>query len=316
MKTNQKLSTGHDHLVRRLSENQHGVVAWQQLRDLGVSRSAIRHRIAAGALDPLSPRVLRLVGSPPHPKQNLMAAVLDAGPTAAISHDAAAALWGLPGFWLGSLDVSRQRRAKRGGPMLSELHEPTRLPTTHITSVDGIPVTSVPRTLLDLAGAPGINERRLERAVDNAISLSPPVLPLLHSMVTEMAGRGRRGLAIMRGLLAERPPEYVPPASGLEARVIDLLDDAGIATRRQVDLGGEHWIGRVDLVVLNTRLVVEVDSALHHTSRSDRERDARRDEHLRAASYQVIRVTDEEAFRRPWSVAPRVRQALHEAAAA
>ncbi len=245
-----------------------------------------------------------------------MAAVLDAGREAVVSHEAAAALWGLPGFWLGSLDVSRPRRAARGLPMLGELHEPVLLPTSHVTTLDGIPVTSVARTLFDLAGAPGIHEKRIERATDNAISLSPPVLPMLHAMLDELGGRGRPGVGIMRELLSERPLGYVPPASGLEARVIDLLDAAGIATRRQVDLGGENWIGRVDLLVVGARLVVEADSALHHTSKSDRERDARRDEHLRGIGLEVVRITDEQAFRRPWLVAPRVRDAMRVAVTA
>lgn len=316
MKNNQRLSVRSDDLIRGLAENQHGVVAWQQLRNLGISRSAIRHRLRVGRLEAASTRVLRVAGSPPTQKQELMGAVLDAGAAAAVSHEAAAALWGLPGFWLGSLDVSRPRSAKRGTPMLGELHEPLLLPTAHLTTVDGIPVTSVPRTIFDLAGSQGISEQRLERAMDNAISLSPPVLPLLHSMLGELGGRGRSGLGIIRELLSQRSLDYVPPASGLEARVIELLADAGIGTRRQVDLGGEHWIGRVDLLVTGTRLVVEVDSALHHTSRSDRQRDSRRDEHLRAAGYEVIRLTDEQAFRRPWEIAPLVRQALREAVAA
>lgn len=239
-----------------------------------------------------------------------MTAVLDAGPGAAISHEAAAALWGLPGFWLGSLDVSRRRRAHRGVPMFGELHEPVFLPSTHLTTVDGIPVTSVARTLFDLAGAPGMHEHRVERAVDNALSLSPSVLPLLHAMLGELAGRGRPGVELMRMLLEDRPTGYVAPASGLEARVIDLLAEAGVSTRRQVDLGGEHWIGRVDLVVDGTNVVVEADSALHHTSRTDRQRDARRDELLQAAGFDVVRITDEQAFRRPWVVAPLVQAAV------
>jgi hypothetical protein len=86
-----------DDAIRELAASQHGMVAWVQLRSAGISRSAIRHRLQRGTLCPVTPGVLRLAGTPASPEQELMAAVLDAGPTAAASHEAAACLWELPG---------------------------------------------------------------------------------------------------------------------------------------------------------------------------------------------------------------------------
>lgn len=303
-----------DAQIRRLAAAQHGLLASHQLRGLGISRSWVRHRLAAGELEVVSPRVLRLVGSVATPRHDLMAAVLDAGVGAAASREAAAALWGLPGFWPGPLDVTRLRCSGRRRPGVGDAHETGFLPAHHVSTIDNIPVTSVARTLFDLAGVPGMSDRRLVRAVDNAISMSPPVLPRLHSALVELSRRGRPGVAIMRGLLDERPPGYVAPASGLEARVIELLAESGIATRRQVDLGGEHWIGRVDLLVVGRPLVIECDSGLHHTSLSDRARDARRDEELGRLGFGIVRITDEETFHRPWVVAAKVLERLRAAA--
>ncbi len=98
--------------------------------------------------------------------------------------------------------------------------------------------------------------------------------------------------------------------SGLEARAIALLEEAGIFADRQVDLGGESWIGRVDLRVEEAPVVVEVDSAVHHTSPSDRERDRRRDEQLAELGLTVVRVTEEDVFLRPWAVPLRVAEAI------
>jgi len=299
-----------DELIRTLAIHQHGVVARLQLRDRGVSRSAIRSRISSGALVPLSPRVVLAAGCPPSWKQDLMAAVLDAGPLAAASHEAAAALLGLPGYWQGPLDVSRQRRAERGLPVLGELHEPKYLPEHHVTEIDGIRVTTLPRTLFDLAGVAGARIERTSLAVDNATSRNPAVLAGLRRMLDELSVQGRPGITDMREILEIRPEGYVPPASGLEARAIALLDEAGIATRRQVDLGGDSWVGRVDLLAVGFPVVIEVDSAVHHTSHSDRLRDQRRDEELAALGLRVVRITDFEVFVRPWAVAPRVRAAL------
>ena len=132
--------------------------------------------------------------------------------------------------------------------------------------------------------------------------MSPGLLRALHRMLPELAERGRTGITLMRELLANRPMGYIAPASGLEDRVIRLLDDAGIKTKRQVDVGGDDWIGRTDLLVVGTNVVIEVDSARFHTSLLDRKRDERRDEELRAAGFAPVRVTEEDVWHAPEKV--------------
>jgi very-short-patch-repair endonuclease len=304
-----------DRPIRDLAARQHAVVATAQLQSAGLGRTARLHRVRAGVLEPLSRRVYRLAGSVPTLQQDLMAAVIDAGPGAAVSRESAAEIWGLPGFSPTRPQVTRLRSEARRRPALGDVHETGLLPPGHCSTSDGIPVTSIPRTLLDLAGTTGFPEPRLERALENAVSRSASVLPRLRTLVAELAVRGRPGIALMRELLEARPPGYVPPASGLEARVIALLEEVGIATRRQVDLGGEHWVGRVDLLVTDAPLVVECDSIIHHWSLPDRQRDARRDADLAAAGLTVVRITEDEAFHRPWVVAPRVVAARQKARA-
>ena len=233
-----------------------------------------------------------------------MAAVLDAGPLTVASHRTAAGLWRLPGFGLLDCDVSRLHGLDHEPIELARVHHPRLLPHHHTTVVEGIPVTTPARTLFDLAGI--LPPARTERAVDNALAMSPGLLPVLHRMLPELAQRGRTGITVMRAILADRPHGYIAPASGLEARVVRLLQEAGIRTRRQVDLGGADWIGRVDLVVDGTNIVVEVDSARYHSSRLDRQRDAERDAALGQLGYEVVRITDEEAWYRPDEVVRRV----------
>jgi very-short-patch-repair endonuclease len=237
-----------------------------------------------------------------------MAAVLDAGARAAASYRAAAALWQVPGFDLAALDVSRPHDDERHQPCLGRLHRTRLLPARHVTVVDGIPVTTPGRTLFDLAGM--LPPARTERAVDNALAKSPGLLRTLHRMLPELAERGRNGITVMRALLDARPVGWIGPASGLEARAIRVLDEAGIRTRRQVDLGGDDWIGRVDLLVVGTNVVVEVDSARFHTSVLDRERDARRDAELVDAGYYVVRLTEEEVWHAPYIAVDRLRAVL------
>ncbi|MGI9119141.1 MAG: hypothetical protein ACR2G7_03250 [Acidimicrobiales bacterium] len=97
-----------------------------------------------------------------------MAAVLDAGGGAVVSRLAAAHLWGLPGFEPGPVDVTRARRRARRPSSLANLHEPRYLPEHHRREVEGVPVTTVARTVFDLAGC--VYPKRAERALDNALS--------------------------------------------------------------------------------------------------------------------------------------------------
>lgn len=295
--------------IRMLAERQYGLISRVQSREL---RTSMRNGIERADLARLSPRVIRIVGAPWSPRAAVMAAVLDAGTGAVASHRTAAALWGLTGFELARPEVTRPYGVERFRPTLGRLHRTRSLPPHHVTTVDGIPVTTVARTIFDLAAV--LHSARTERALDNAVATSPALLSALHRMLPELAERGRTGIRLMRQLLADRPASYVPPASGLEARLVQLLDEAGIPTRRQVDVGGDGWIGRVDLLVVGTNLVIEADSARFHTSRLDRERDARRDADLRAAGYDVLRVTEEDVWHRPLEVVRRVREAARRVA--
>lgn len=234
----------------------------------------------------------------------VMAAVLDAGDGAVASHRTAAALWRLPSFNLYDRDVSRLHGADHRRPAFGRLHHPRSLPAHHVTVVEGMPVTTPARTLFDLAGV--LHPYRTARAVDNALAQSPALLRALHRMLPELAERGRNGITAMREILADRPLSYIAPASGLESRAIQVLEEAGIHVRRQVDLGGDDWIGRVDLLVEGTNLVIEVDSARYHTSMLDRERDSQRDAALHTAGYDVLRVTAEEVWSAPETVIRKV----------
>src|SRR5688500_4722301 len=169
--------------LRPLAERQHGVVSRAQYREAGCTAQQIR--IDEHRWEELSPRVLRLVGAPRTERSMLMAAVLDAGEGAAASHRSAAALWALSGFHLTDLDVSRPHDADCHRPTLGRLHLPRLLPAHHVTTVDGIPVTTPARTIFDLAGL--VHPYRTERALDNAAAMSPRLLRALHRMLPELA---------------------------------------------------------------------------------------------------------------------------------
>jgi very-short-patch-repair endonuclease len=295
--------------MRRLAERQHGVIGRDQL---SAPSKLLRVRVARGEWDLPTPRVLRLVGSPTTHAQTLMIAVLDGGRGTFISCAAAGSLWRLPSFDGSIVETSRQRGTSGRGPAIGTLHLPRYLPEHHTTMLSGIPVTSLARTIFDVA--PRLHPKRLERVVDNVVAKSPGMLRALHTMLAELAEHGRDGIVAMREVLEERPNGYIAPASGLEARFRGILIEAGEAPfDRQVDLGRHEWIGRVDFVDLDLGLIVEIDSALHHTSRLDQLHDEARDEALLAAGWRrVLRIRDVEVWGNPSKVVRKVRQARAE----
>lgn len=295
--------------MRLLAERQHGVVTRSQARALAPSRDALRARIRSPGWVEATPLVLTMAGATPSFYRRCMIAVLDAGPGALVSHVTAAYLWELPGFRSSRVHVSRLRGRSGRDVARAELHELRLLPQHHGTTVHGVPVTTVARTLFDLAGA--VHPARAERALDNALARNMVGLKALRATTIELLEHGRTGSALMRRLLTDRGAGYIPPASGLEAAFLVLIAGAGIELPHgQVDLGAEVWVGRVDFVWRAARLIVEIDSDRHHTSKLDRESDAQRDDALRAAGFRVLRITEHQLRERPAEVVAVVRAAL------
>jgi very-short-patch-repair endonuclease len=115
----------------------------------------------------------------------------------------------------------------------------------------------------------------------------------------------------MRELLDERgDDDYVPPASNLEHRFAAILDQAGEPPmRRQVDSGGDRWIGRVDFRDERLPLIVEVQSETYHSALTDKHDDERRLAFLRSAGFEVVEVTDTQVWNHPGDVLDAVRAA-------
>lgn len=303
-----------DVALRELAESQHGAVGRAQARRLG-SAAAVRRRLAGTDWWALTDRVLILVGSCDTYERRAMAAVLDAGRGSVVSHLAAAALWGFPGFAEDSMEVSRPRGGTRRPSKLALVHEPSRLLSDHCGVIRGVPVTTPARTVFDLAAA--VHPLRAERALDNALGRSLTTPKSLAAVVHDLAERGRPGSALMLRLMAEREGSYVPPESGLEARFFSLLRSAGLPLpERQCDVGGRDWVGRCDYLFRPFRLIAEIDSGIHHSTKLDREADARRDRELEAAGYRVLRFSDHDIWQNPALVIAVMRTALSNESAA
>ena len=146
-----------------LADRQHAVVTRRQLLGLGLTADAIKHRLANGRLHRVA-REVYAVGRPGLTRRGRwMAAVLTCGPDAALSHESAAALWGIRDREGRGIDVSvpARRDPRRRGVVVHRRVEPPA--TVHHR---GIPVTTPISTLVDLATR--LDAGQLEAAVNEA----------------------------------------------------------------------------------------------------------------------------------------------------
>ena len=270
--------------VAALAEIQHGVAEVGQLRRLGLGEGAIRHRARAGRLHRLY-RGVYAVGRETVPREGRwLAGVLACGPEAVLSHRSAAALWGLLRDMRATVDVTVPG-ARRAGSRNLTVHNVRQLHGDDRADQDSIPVTSIARTLLDLAEV--IPPRRLAGAVGEAERLGLFDL----RAVDGLCGRsnGRRGLKALREAIACYRPLPSMTRSHLERAFAEMCDAAGLA-RPAMNLFVAGF--EVDAVWLSRKVVVEVDGFEFHRTRAAFEADRRRDAALQREGYRVLRVTD------------------------
>jgi len=291
-----------DRKLAALARRQHGVVSRGQLIELGLGSGAIDARMRTGRLHAVH-RGVYAVGHTSLSQRGLwMAAVLASGDGAVLSHLSAAALWRLVDPARAPIDVTSAhgRRGRRG----IRLHRGI-VPLQERTARYGIPVTSVARTLLDMAEPPSA-EKRLRRAYEEADRLN-----LLHREELERTcrlGVGRHGIPALRRLMREERDGAT--RSPLE----DIFGTLCRKHKLPFPALNAHLLGfEVDALWSKQRLVVELDGFAYHRHRAAFERDRARDAALQAAGFRVVRFTYRRLDREPDAVAAQLRALLTDA---
>jgi very-short-patch-repair endonuclease len=176
-------------------------------------------------------------------------------------------------------------------------HQAT-LPPDEVTDVEGIPVTTVARTLFELAAV--VDRHELERAMEQAEALRLADHTPLAALIVRYPGR--RGTAVLREIIGKEARAAGITRSELEDRFLRFLADRELpAPRTNVWLQvGEDWI-EADCVWSDARVAVELDSWTHHAGKAAFRRDRARDRRLEVAGWKPIRLTswdlDEDAER-------------------
>jgi Transcriptional regulator, AbiEi antitoxin/Protein of unknown function (DUF559) len=292
-----------DRAIAALAARQHGVISLEQLEELGLTAGAVKHRIGAGRLHRLHVGVYAVGHRALSGRGHRLAAVLACGRDAVLSHRDGAALWEVRFTARTRIDVTVPRAHARSQPGI-DVHRVRSLHPEDCTVRDGIPVTTVARTLLDLAEV--VRPREVERAFDEAERLG--LLDLVALEAVCRRARGRRGLKVLRPLVADRRPSMQDTRSPLERIFLPFCRDHGIPLpATNVEVAGLL----VDAVWPAQRLIVELDGyEFHGKTRSAFEADRVRDATLQLAGYRVVRITWRRLEREPDAVASLLHELL------
>ena len=235
----------------------------------------------------------------------MIAAVFACGVGAVLSHRSAAELWGLRASSPTAIDVTAIGRSRHRRPGIV-VHRPRRFDPEDRASLDGLPITTIARTLLDLAEV--IPRRELARAIEQAELIGVFDLQAIEELLGR--SRGRRGLRPLRFELA-RVRETAQSAftrSELERALLELCRGQRLpAPSMNISIEGLE----VDAVWHSASLAVEMDGFEYHRTTAAFERDRRRDEILQLAGYRVLRFTYRRLKTDPDGVARTLRSMLH-----
>lgn len=293
--------------IAELAERQHGVVTRSQLEGLGLGGNSIDRRLQLGRLHRLYRGVYAVGHRVPSRESRWMAAVLLCGSGAVLSHRSAAVLWGIRDPTSRSIEVTTVAKSRSRGSIHRHF---AVLPPDEVTTERGIPVTSVPRTLFDLAAVSPVD------VVEHALRESE--YRRLHDRLSlpDLLARypGRRGSTRVRECLRRRRDLPAGRArSWLELEFLPFLRRNGLPRPRLnvwLQVGGRSmqvdclWPGRV---------VVELDGFAGHGTRVAFREDRARDRRLRVAGYGVTRIAPEQLEDEPEEIAADLR-ALFEVA--
>ena len=233
-------------------------------------------------------------------KGRWLAAVLACGAGAVLSHRDAAALWGIRRLSGSRIDVTAPKRSRAASRIT--LHR-ARLAPEDRTIRDGIPTTSLARTLLDLASLSPLD------AVVRALEESERLRLIDMREVNDILQRanGHPGTGTLKRAIQAYEPRHLRTRSDLERSFLQLCEQVGLALPQvNTQVAGYE----VDALWPEPRLVVELDAYGTHGSRRSFEEDCIRDATLLEAGYRTLRVTKLRLEREPEAVGRAIERLL------
>ncbi|HST68639.1 MAG TPA: type IV toxin-antitoxin system AbiEi family antitoxin domain-containing protein [Solirubrobacterales bacterium] len=293
-------------MLAELADRQYGVVAREQLIRLGFEPGAIGRRVRAGRLHRLHSGVYS-VGHQVVPREGRwMAAVLASGPEAVLSHWSAAALWMIRPNSRSVIDVTTPRKST-SSERIRRHH--LQLPADEVVIEERVPVTSVPRTIFDLAAIEPVDV--VQNMLREAEYLELWDRLSLWDLLERYPGkRGSRRVRAALERLNEEPEGR--KCSPLEERFAPFLRRHRLPLPRFNDwilLGERNF--KVDCHWTGTGQIVELDGWESHKTRTAFREDRARDRRLRVAGYTVTHITWNQLDDEPEAIAADLRALLY-----
>jgi hypothetical protein len=271
--------------LARIANRAEGIVTRQEALDAGVTAAQIRHRLEAGALTLEFPGVYRLGHRAPSVAARYMAAVKACGDGAGLSGAAAAWFYGLLRGLAPQPEVTAPQRRRLKGVITHH----ARRAAIELTVWRRMPITTVPRTLVDIAGR--LDEDALARACHEA-GIKHDVTPAMVEATLldhpNLPGASKLR-AVMRG-------DVQVTLSELERRFLELLRAAGLPLPVTNRVAGSH---RVDGRWPQHGLTVELDSYRFHNSRHSWKKDRAREREARRRGDEFRRYDYDDVFGDP-----------------
>lgn len=287
---------------------QHWLTSAGDVEAAGGSPAMAGWRVRSGRWTLADVNVYRLRGVPLSWESKLLAPIISIGDGAVASHFAAAALHGIDGFGRGVPEISipRGREHRRNGV---RVHTSTDLDRCTTVTVDGIPVTEVSRTILDIGRRVG--DPKLLRAIEWARREQRTDWSTLIHTLARHARRGRPGIRRLRRVIVANMDREEVTDSDFELLVLGLLAEAGLPTpvlhHRVMD--GDRFVAEVDLAYPRWKIAIELDGAVH-LQRAVRERDLPRQNDLVLEGWVVLRFTWRRFADHPEQVVNEIRAAI------
>lgn len=287
-----------DHRLAAIAASQHGVFTAAQAKACGISRRTLDQRADGRQLNRAHPGVYVLAGSPDTWRRRTITAVFSLGDRAAASHRTAAELWGMTSLRAPAVEVVTTRWDRlRRSPIV--VHESTDLIDDDIVHIDGIPVTTATRTVVDLGAS--TSKSMVAACVDTALRKRLFTIREVDQFVARVARKGRRGVGVIRPIIEERAGWDGVTESELEDRFRRVVTEAGLpmpVSQYVVKDRDGLFVCRADFAYPERRLLIELDSEAFHMDRTTFRSDRSKQNEALALGWRTLRFTWHDLMRR------------------
>jgi very-short-patch-repair endonuclease len=293
------------------AQRHHGTICADAAQELGISTSTLWSWKRQGRLLQPAPEVYVVAGTPVTWHQRVAIAAISSGGWA--SHRTSAALWELNGADYRHVEVVTLHGRARERQQWT-VHETRRLRGVDLQEVDGIPSTTVARTILDLPAV--THPFVVSKALDSACRRWPGMLETIRQRFLEIAGRGRKGTRLLRSMIEERMGRGRFTQSAFETLALRLVTSIGLPepTLQHLVRDGT-FVAHLDLAWPSIKWAIECDSLAWHSGKGSHEWDRQRRRRLKQLGWDLVEVTYDDVTQRRLQTATQIRE-LHRLRAA